>query len=87
MIFPRIDLSSGRCFAALLALAAVASGPIARAQDTKNPDRAHIDEILKGLNRGKGIGQVALSPDGKHLAWIQMAKEGIDLSKVQWAAH
>jgi dipeptidyl aminopeptidase/acylaminoacyl peptidase len=76
MIFPRTDLSFGRWFAALLALAALASGPIARAQDTKNPDRAHVDEILKGLNRGKGIGQVALSPDGKHLAWIEGGRGG-----------
>ena len=33
-------------------------------------DRAHIEDTLKGLNRGHGVGQVAVSPDGKRLAWI-----------------
>ena len=40
------------------------------------PDRAHIDEVLKGLNRGHSFGQVAISPDGKHLAWIEGGREG-----------
>jgi len=40
------------------------------------PDRAHIDEVLKGLNRGRGVGQVAISPDGKRLAWIEGGREG-----------
>jgi dipeptidyl aminopeptidase/acylaminoacyl peptidase len=43
------------------------------------PDRAHIDDVLRGLNRGRSISQVAVSPDGKRLAWIQMAKEGIEI--------
>jgi dipeptidyl aminopeptidase/acylaminoacyl peptidase len=38
------------------------------------PDRAHIDEVLKGLNRGHSVGQVAVSPDGKHLAWVQPSR-------------
>jgi len=38
---------------------------------TAGPDRAHIEEVLKGLNRGKSVGQVAISPDGKRLAWIE----------------
>jgi dipeptidyl aminopeptidase/acylaminoacyl peptidase len=40
------------------------------------PDRAHIDEVLKGLNRGHSFGQVAVSPDGKRLAWIEGGREG-----------
>ncbi|HVU47986.1 MAG TPA: S9 family peptidase [Terracidiphilus sp.] len=32
---------------------------------------AHIEEVLRGLNRGHYIGQVAISPDGKRLAWMQ----------------
>jgi len=40
------------------------------------PDRAHIEEVLKGLNRGRMVGQVAVSPDGKHLAWVQGGREG-----------
>ena len=39
------------------------------------PDRAHIEEVLKSLNRGRMIGQVAVSPDGRRLAWVQGARE------------
>ena len=42
-------------------------------------DRAHIDDVLKGLNRGRSVGQVAVSPDGKRLAWLQPAKEGSEI--------
>jgi len=42
-------------------------------------DRAHIDEVLKGLNRGRTVGQVAVSPDGKRLAWIQGSREGTEI--------
>jgi dipeptidyl aminopeptidase/acylaminoacyl peptidase len=45
----------------------------------KAPDRAHIDEVLKGLNRGRSVGQVAVSPDGKRLAWLQMGKDGAEI--------
>ena len=31
----------------------------------------HIEEVLRGLNRGHYIGQVAISPDGHRLAWMQ----------------
>jgi dipeptidyl aminopeptidase/acylaminoacyl peptidase len=43
------------------------------------PDRAHIDEVLKGLNRGRSVGQVAVSPDGKRLAWLQFGKDGAEI--------
>ena len=55
---------------------------LAVAQDshpTASPDRAHIEDLLKGLNRGRSVGQVAVSPDGKRLAWIQPGKEGIEI--------
>jgi len=39
-------------------------------------DRAHIDEIMRGLNRGHGVGQVAVSPDGKRLAWVDGGRRG-----------
>ena len=41
-----------------------------------SPDRAHIEEVVRGLNRGHGIGQVAISPDGKELAWIEGGRGG-----------
>ncbi len=40
-------------------------------QASASANRAHIEEVLKGLNRGHSIGQVAISPDGKRLAWIE----------------
>jgi dipeptidyl aminopeptidase/acylaminoacyl peptidase len=41
--------------------------------------RAHIDEVLKGLNRGRSVGQVAVSPDGKRLAWLQGGRDGTEI--------
>ncbi len=40
------------------------------------PDRAHIKEVLKSLNRGRMIGQVAVSPDGERLAWLEGGRSG-----------
>ena len=40
------------------------------------PDRAQIDNVLRGLNRGHGVGQVAVSPDGTELAWVAGGRGG-----------
>lgn len=45
----------------------------------QGPDRAHVEEVLKGLNRGHSAGQVAVSPDGKRLAWVDWTKEGAEI--------
>ena len=42
-------------------------------------DIAHIDDVLRGLNRGHYVGQVAVSPDGKRLAWVQRASGGEEI--------
>lgn len=42
-------------------------------------DHARIDEVLHTLNRGQTIGQIAVSPDGKRLAWIQGGRDGGDI--------
>ena len=49
------------------------------AQAHASPDRAHIDDVLKGLSRGRSFGQVAISPDGKRLAWIERTKDGAEI--------
>jgi len=52
---------------------------VAEAQNqsaTSNSDRARIEEVLRGLNRGRGVGQVAISPDGKRLAWVEGGRGG-----------
>lgn len=41
-----------------------------------SPDRAQIEEILHGLNRGRMIGQVAVAPDGKRIAWTEGGRGG-----------
>ncbi len=35
------------------------------------PNHAQIDEAIRGVERGRSVGQVAVSPDGKRLAWIE----------------
>ncbi|MGB9407441.1 MAG: S9 family peptidase [Terracidiphilus sp.] len=47
----------------------------AQSQAVPALDHAHIDAVLKGLGRGEHFGQVAISPDGHRLAWIEGAKE------------
>lgn len=67
-------------FAACLALAPAFVRPaIAQSASTLTPaERAHIGEVLSSLNRGAGvnIGEVAVSPDGKRLAWSQGGRGG-----------
>ena len=48
----------------------------AHGQKASPAERAHIEEVLRGLNRGHMIGQVAVSPDGKQLAWMQGGRGG-----------
>jgi len=43
------------------------------------PDRARLDEVLSGLRSGRSVEQVAVSPDGKRLAWIERAKGGLEI--------
>ena len=48
----------------------------ALAQDT--PERAHVEEVLKGMNRSRSFGSVAISPDGSELAYVRRSKDGSD---------
>ncbi len=48
----------------------------ARAQSAARVDQTHIEEILNSLNRGRTVSQVAVSPDGKRLAWIEGPRSG-----------
>jgi len=62
-----ISLAAPNAFRALpvlLLLAALA--PSARAQQSS----ARIDEVLASTHRGHAISEVALSPDGRRIAWI-----------------
>src|SRR5580700_7792343 len=45
------------------------------AQDAK-PNHERIEQVMHSLNRGHTVGQVAISPDGKRLAWVDGARGG-----------
>ena len=66
-----------RSFLRLSAVAAVCGGLAfggACAAWGQVADRAQIEEVLKGFGRGQRIGQVAVSPDGKRLAWSEQGR-------------
>ncbi len=64
-------------FGVLLTCGATWCQAPATATDTAGKvDAAKIEQVLRGLNRGHGVGQVAVSPDGKRLAWVQGGRSG-----------
>ncbi|MGA8742219.1 MAG: S9 family peptidase [Terracidiphilus sp.] len=77
----RKALQAALLFVTCFVLAAVTVAPIYAqnnpAQST--PDRSHVEEVLRGLNRGRGFGQVAISPDGSKLAWIEGGRGGSEI--------
>ena len=77
----RTRLCGALVIAAALTLLPTFNLPLAaqEAASATATDRAHIDDALKGLNRGRSVGQVAVSPDGKRLAWLQPSKEGSEI--------
>jgi dipeptidyl aminopeptidase/acylaminoacyl peptidase len=42
-------------------------------------ERTHIEEVLRGLPRGKYLGRIALSPDGKRVAWVEGTPGGAEI--------
>ena len=69
----RKALSAPLACAALLVLPALTVRSLYAQTDQGHgaSDRPHVEEILRGLNRGRSFGQVAISPDGNKLAWIE----------------
>ncbi|UWZ86576.1 S9 family peptidase [Occallatibacter riparius] len=67
--------SAERLFRLVISGPAMA-GLLVCAAGAQSVDRAHVEEVLRGLNRGHGGGQVAVSPDGKQLAWIAGGRGG-----------
>src|SRR5579863_955705 len=49
------------------------------AQSAQSYIAERVDQVLRGTDRGHFIGQVAVSPDGKRLAWIQGARGGSEI--------
>ena len=79
MFSPKLPLRWGRlsfvsayfCLSTAIVLGqAASSAPV---------DHARIDDVLRSLNRGRTVGQVAVSPDGKRLAWVQGHRDEGDI--------
>ena len=68
-------------FVSCFALAVLTAAPInAQSNPAQGPpDRSHIEEVLRGMNRGRNFGQVAISPDGRKLAWIEGGRGGSEI--------
>ena len=83
----RSELAGGA--AAVIAAVFLVSGALAQGVPEGS---TQIDGILNGLHRGRGVGQVAISPDGTRLAWVTPERDGGqihvapigDLSKSEW---
>ena len=45
----------------------------------QNSVPAHVEELLQSLGRSHFIGQVAIAPDGKRLAWIEGGPKGAEI--------
>jgi dipeptidyl aminopeptidase/acylaminoacyl peptidase len=61
----------------LLAAASLLAGPlVAPPAMGQTGSSSRIDEVISSLRRGYHIGQVAISPDGKRLAWIEGSRSG-----------
>ncbi len=68
LLLPRSLVSAQLCAALLFAsAAAVAQQP----HTISAADNAHLEKILGSMSHGRYIGQVAVSPDGKLLAWTE----------------
>ncbi len=50
----------------------------AHAQEAQ-PNHERIDQAMHSINRGHSVGQVAISPDGKQLAWVDGARGGEEI--------
>jgi len=63
----------------LLAFQAGAAQAQAPSSPSASPDSASIEQTLRSLNRGRNIVDVAVSPDGKRIAWREGARGGEQL--------
>src|SRR5208337_5403979 len=73
MFFP----SRRHTIRAFLAVALLpCSALVVSAQDAGTPSSDRIEKVLSSVNRGHSVGQVAVSPDGRRLAWIEGGRRG-----------
>jgi len=60
-----------RCAAFLLLFGATPLSFVHAQNAPASAATARINDVLAGINRGRGVSQVAISPDGTRLAWSQ----------------
>ena len=65
---------AARKFLVVLSIATLAAA--VSAQEVPAALQSHLQEIFSGMRTGHAIGQVAISPDGKQLAWIEGGRGG-----------
>jgi dipeptidyl aminopeptidase/acylaminoacyl peptidase len=70
----KIVLRAGAVVAGLLLLASLSG-----VAQTVSTARERVEEALRGMVRGHSAVQVAVSPDGKELAWVEEAKGGTEI--------
>jgi dipeptidyl aminopeptidase/acylaminoacyl peptidase len=69
--------SARQCLSAsLVAVLLPFSAHVLSAQEAGTPSHDRIEKVLGSVNRGHFPGQVAVSPDGKRLAWIEGGRRG-----------
>ncbi len=73
MILPSLRKSLS---APLIASLVLVSTHVVFCQDSETASPESTDKVLRSLNRGHNFGQVAVSPDGKRLAWVQGGRMG-----------
>jgi dipeptidyl aminopeptidase/acylaminoacyl peptidase len=66
-------------FRKLIAALILSASVVLCAQDQTPSISSRVDQILRSFNHGFYIGEVAVSPDGKRLAWIQGAPGGTEI--------
>ena len=64
------------CVPAMLAVACFLMASPSTGSAQEKPVKAQVEEVLKGLSRSRGLGPVAVSPDGSMLAFAQRARDG-----------
>ncbi len=79
-----LTLTGRRCLATSAALLIwaflwVSASMAEDARQLSPAEQAHIDEVLHSVNRGRFIDQVAVSPDGKRLAWVEESNAGEEI--------
>jgi dipeptidyl aminopeptidase/acylaminoacyl peptidase len=76
-------MSSSRTSAVLYARALLAGlalfGSLPLAAQTSMAAREKVEEALRGISAGHTVAQVAVSPDGRMLAWVESAGNGTEI--------